>query len=135
MIRIAGALALVLGFAISAQAQGGRAAGEQVASLLNYSGGGGAGFGGGGAGVSNFHTLPHTPPAHFVVATLAGNANDFVPSTFVPYKIAVAEGRLIVSATPESLGQFARDCDATTRTKAKLELVQDHYGYPVVRRR
>jgi len=135
VIRIAGAVALVLGFAVSAQAQGARAGGAQVASLLNYSGGGGAGFGGGGTGVSNFHILAHIPPAHFVGATLTGDAHGFVPSTFVPYKIAVAEGRLLVSATPESLGQFARDCDATTRTKAKLELVQDHYGYPVVRRR
>lgn len=128
-------MVLLLGFAISAQAQGGRAAGGEAPSQLSRSGGGGAGFGGGGAGASNFHTLEHIPRARFTVATLSGDASDFVPSTFVPYKIAVAEGRSVLSAAPESLGQFARNYDAAPRTKAKLELVQDHHGYPEILRR
>ncbi|HVB86221.1 MAG TPA: hypothetical protein VNK23_06090 [Candidatus Dormibacteraeota bacterium] len=121
--------------AISAQAQGAHVSAGATPNLLTYSAGGGAGFGGEGAGPTNFNTLPHIPPARFQATAVSGNSNDFVPSTFVPYKIAVAEGRWILAETPRSLGEFARSYDASSRAKAKFELVQDHHGHPVIRRR
>lgn len=131
MIKIAGAVVLVLGFAISAQTQGTRSSGAHAQSLLNYSGGAGIGADGGGVAAGNFRTLPHVASARFQAITVSGDANNFVPSTFVPYAIAVAEGRSNLAATPESLGQFARDCNATTRTNPKLGL-QEHHRYSVV---
>jgi hypothetical protein len=82
-----------------------------------------------------FRTLPHIAPTRFSVAVLSGDSSEFVPSTFVPYKIAIEQGRSILASRPESLGQFARGCDIAPRPKAKLALVQDRHGYPVIRRR
>jgi hypothetical protein len=133
VIRVAGAALLVLGFAISAQAQGSHLAAGASSSLI-YSGGAGTGFGGSGLGPSSFSTLPHIPRARFQASAVSGDSRDFVPSTYVPYKVAVAEGRSILAAVPESLGQFARDNEPAARARAKFELVQDHHGYAVIRR-
>lgn len=136
VIRAAGAAVLILGFAISAQAQGSRVAGGAFSPPSTYSSsGGGGGFGGLGFGPSTFSTLPHIPSARFQTIAVSGDSNDFVPLTFVPYKIAITEGQSMLAAAPESLGQFARAYDASSRAKAKFELVQDHYGYAVVRLR
>ena len=134
VIRVAGAALLVLGFAISAQAQGSRVASGAISPIAPHSAGGGAGFGGGGIGPSSFQTLPHIPSTQFRATAVSGDSNDFVPSTFVPYKTALAEARSILAAAPESLGQFAREQDAATRAKAKYEVVQDHHGDAVIRR-
>jgi hypothetical protein len=136
VIKIAGAVVLILGFAVSAQAQGVRAAGTASSPITSNSGGGSAGYGGGGfsIGPSSFRTLPHFPPAHFAVKAVEGNAGDYVPSTFVPYAKALAEGRALLAARPVSLGQFARENQVTVTPKAKIELVQDHHGYPVIRK-
>jgi hypothetical protein len=136
VIKIVGVAVLVLGFAVSAQAQGVRAAGAAVPPITSISGGGSAGYGGGGfsVGPSSFRTLSHFPPTRFAVKTVDGSSSDYVPSTFVPYEVAVAEGRAVLAARPVSLGQFARQNQATITPKAKVELVQDHHGYPVIRK-
>lgn len=68
------------------------------------------------------------------MGTVDGNAGDYVPSTFVSYDKALAEGRALLAARPISLGQFARENQPAATAKAKFELVQDHHGYPVIRK-
>lgn len=136
VIKIAGVAVLVLGFAVSAQAQSVRAAGAASSPITSNSGGGSAGYGGGGfsIGPSNFRTLPHFPPAHFTMKAVQGSSGDYVPSTFVPYAKALAEGRAMLAARPVSLGQFARENQPAATAKATIEMVQDHHGYPVIRK-
>lgn len=92
------------------------------------------GSGGSISGVGSFQTLPYIPAAHFPMTTVNGDSRDYVPSTFVPYAKAVAEGRAVLATRPISLGEFARRNEANDTAKAKLELVQDYDGNAVVRK-
>ncbi len=89
MMKITAAAVLVLAFAVAAQAGHGTSA-HFSASSTSYAGGGAGGAGGIGSGGSG--AVLHVPPTHFEVRTVSGSASDYVPSTFVSYDSAVAEG-------------------------------------------
>ncbi|MGH9738056.1 MAG: hypothetical protein ACRD4X_05655, partial [Candidatus Acidiferrales bacterium] len=84
MIKLTGALVLVLAFAVSAQAQSARGGAHFSVSPSSYSVGGGGG-GGGGLSSGGSHILPHFAPRRFAVRDASGSAADYIPSTFVAY--------------------------------------------------
>jgi hypothetical protein len=129
---MAGLAVLVLAFAVSAQAQGSRSVRVAISpSTLHSSGGGSAG----GASSGGFHHLTHYAPARFAVQVVTGDATDYIPSTFVPYQTALAEGQTVLASPPQPLGTFARQNSKPAPRKAKIELEQDHHGDAVIRTR
>jgi hypothetical protein len=132
--RILGFAALAAGLAMPAYGQASR--GAAMANATNASGfiGGGGGFGsglGGGFGSAGI-SVSHAPVAHFSIANVSGSRSEYLPSTFVPYEQAVANGRTILAASPAPLGDVAREAAAAPRQKAKFALVQDDYGNAII---
>lgn len=124
MIKIAGAAVLVLGFAAVAQAGGGGA--HFTASSNTLTQGGGAGIGGGAAGGSG--TVLHVPPTRFATREVSGNSSDYIPSTFVSYNSAVAEGSAPVAARPKPLEMSAQKSGKPTVRSATIQIVQKQDG-------
>ena len=120
MIKITGAAVLVLAFAVAAQAGHGPSA-HFSASSTTYAGGasGGGGMGAGGSG-----GILHVPPTRFAVRAVSGSASDYIPSTFVSYDSAVAEGEASLAARPEPLGTFARENSKPVAKNAKVQTAQ-----------
>jgi hypothetical protein len=130
MIKITGAVVLVLVFAVAAQAGHGANA-HFTASPSTYAQGGGAGMGGGGTGGSG--TILHVPPAHFAMQAVSGSASDYVPSTFVSYDSALAEGKASLDAHGEPLGRSAqRENSKPAEKSADLQIVQKQNGGTVI---
>lgn len=134
MKRLLGLAILTLGLALSAGAQSnGRAfSGGSSPTGTGGSGGGGSIGGGGLSGVSSFTTLPSRPPATFGSAAISGNDADFVPSTFLPFEKAVAAGQAMLDAEHASVADTARANSATPKTKARVALVENAVGDPVM---
>ncbi|HXJ16853.1 MAG TPA: hypothetical protein VNM68_06610 [Candidatus Polarisedimenticolia bacterium] len=116
MKRILGVAVLILWFAVPAHAQ--------------YFG---TSLGGGSLGHVSFHTLPSVPPAQFEVRAVSGGA-DFVPSSYVPYEQALAEGRAALAARTKTLAEITRENSVVPRVKARLILVQDDHGRAILAR-
>lgn len=135
MKRFFGLAILAAGLAIPAHAQTlhGYAAGGAASSATSSSGGGGYGGGGFGGGLSGGGTkLASYPVAHFGVASVSGSQQDYVPSTFVAYDKALAEGRDILANPPKSVVEAAHEQVGTQTEKARLALVQDDHGNAIV---
>jgi hypothetical protein len=79
-----------------------------------------------------FPTLPGRPPATFGSAAISGSDADFVPSTFVPFEKAVAAGQAMLDAEHTSLAEAARANSATPKMKARVALVENAVGDPVM---
>jgi len=134
MKRLLGLGILAAGLAVPAHAQafhGGASAGGTSNSLpIN---GGAGGFGGGfGGGLSGGNRLSAYPLANFNVAAVSGIQAEYIPSTFVSYDQAVAEGREILTTPPKTLVQAAHDQANAHPNKAKFALVQDRNGNAVI---
>lgn len=132
MIKLAGAAVLVLAFAVSAQAQSGHVAGSAhfVTPPVSYAA---ASAGGGGAiGSGGTHTLAHFPSAQFEVRNVTGSSSDYIPSTFVTYKAALAEGKAELRERPEPLGASVRADAMPPRSDVKILVVQSQSGGPVI---
>lgn len=127
--RFLGLAILAAGLAVPAHAQVSRgfAAGNPTSSP-SFSGGGGFGGGYSAGGIK----LPSYPVACLGVTSVSGSQQDYVPSTFVAYDKALAEGRAILSAPPKSVAEAAREQGSSRTEKAKLALVQDDYGNAVI---
>jgi hypothetical protein len=134
MKRFLGLAVLILGLALSAGAQSnGRAfSGGSAPTSGGGSGGGGGSIGSGGLSGASFTTLPSRPSATFGSAAISGSDADFVPSTFLPFEKAVAAGHAIIDAEHNSVADAARANSATPRMKARVALVENAVGDPVM---
>lgn len=134
MKRFLGLAILAAGLAVPAHAQMSHSvsAGGAANTLTSNGGGGGYGGGGLGGGSSSGNKLTNCPRAQFSVAAVSGTQQDYVPSTFVSYDKAVAEGRNILAAPPKSIVEAAHEQAEAHAEKAKLALVQDYNGNAVV---
>ena len=128
MIKITAAAVLVLACAAAAQAGGGAHFTMWPSTLTQ---GGGAGYGVGAAGSG---TMLHVPAAHFAVREASGNTSDYVPSTFVSYDSAVAEGKASVAGHAQLLGASAQEGGKPTAKNAKIQIVQKQNGAPAIQR-
>lgn len=74
------------------------------------------------------HTLYSTPEPRFHMTVVNGSSNDFIPSTFVPFEQAVAQGRAALATKPKTLAEVAAEYRATKKPKAEVAFVQDDSG-------
>ncbi len=88
--------------------------GASPSSALNYSGGGSAGAGAGGMGFG-FGFLQPTNPTRFQIVSAHGSST-YQPSTFVPYKEAVAMGIAAMTFKPKSIVEIAAECRASKQS-------------------
>jgi hypothetical protein len=77
--------------------------------------------------------LPSYAPHAYTVTSVSGNAEDYTPSTFLPFDEAVAEGTATY-APPKTVAEVAADMRAQkeAREKAKVIVEQDTRGKVVV---
>lgn len=140
MKRVLGVMVLILGFSIPAHAQASRGTVPASGGSGGMTTGGGGGFGGSGSGDSggmsgvNFHTLPSIPPANLPSVEVSGTKADFVPSTFLPFDQAVAEGQAVLDAQHKSVAQAAAENSRANRAKAKAAIIENGAGDAVIAR-
>lgn len=128
MKKAIGIAAFILFFAIPAHAQrGGGNPSAQPAS--NGGGGGGGGFGGGGTAGS---MLPASAPAHFRMSAVSGSDSSFIPSGYLPFESAVAEGQAILDAEKKTPAEAAAASSIVPKPHAKVTVVQGANGDPIV---
>jgi len=134
MKRFLGLAALILGLSVPAHAQS-RSAFVPAGSTGGVVSNGGGGYGGGGGiggGVSDFHTLPSVPSTTFRSTAVSGSDATFEPSSFLPYKEAIAVGQGILNAQHESVAEAAAENNRTRKSKAKAVIVENAAGDPVI---
>lgn len=129
MKRLIALAVLAVGVAVPTHAQTIHAAAGGGSSSVPAAGGGvgGGGFSGGFGGVA-----VHNPSAHFSVTSVSGSPQEFVPSTFVSYDKAVAEGQNVLDTPEPTVAEAARKQGDTHAEKAKLALVQNYYGKAII---
>jgi hypothetical protein len=66
------------------------------------------------------------------VRIVTGSESDYIPSTFVAFDAAVAEGRAVLAVRPESLGASAHANINPARENARIHIVQGQDGYPAI---
>ena len=125
MKRAIGVAAFILFFAIPAHAQAGS---SSSAHATEGGGGGGGGFGGGGG----TGALPTYPRAHFKMNAVSGSDSSFVPSGYLPFDRAVAEGQAILDAEKKTPAEAAAATSIVPKPHAKVAVVQDANGDPIV---
>ncbi len=128
MKRAIGVVAFVLFFALPAHAQRGGA--SPSAQPTSSGGGGGGGYGGGGGGTGSL--LPNYAPAHFKMNEVAGSDGSFIPSAFLPFDRAVAEGQAILDAQKKTPAEAAAASSIVQKPHAKVSVVQGANGDPIV---
>ena len=124
MKRAIGVAAFILFFAIPAHAQAGS---SSSARPTQSGGGGGGGFGGGGTG-----PLPARPPAHFKMSAVNGSDATFIPSGYLPFDRAVAEGQAILDSEKKTPAEAAAATSIVPKPHSKVAVVQDADGDPIV---
>lgn len=124
MKRAIGVAAFILFFAIPAHAQAGS---SSSAHATQGGGGGGGGFSGGGTG-----RLPAQPRAHFKMSAVSGSDRSFIPSGYLPFDRAVAEGQAIIDAEKKTPAEAAAATSIVPKPRAKVAVVQDANGDPIV---
>lgn len=83
-------------------------------------------------GSVSFSTLPAVPPAHFNVIEVSGATGQFTPSTWAQFQQALDLGRAQLTVESKPLGEIAARYRKQDKPKAKLEIVQDAYGRPII---
>ena len=134
MKRFLGLAVLILGMSVPAHAQS-RSAFAPAGSTGGVTSNGGGGYGGGGGiggGVSDFHTLPSVPSTTFRSTAVSGSDATFEPSSFLPYKQAIAVGQDILNAQHESVAEAAAENNRARKSKARAVIVEDAAGDPVI---
>lgn len=133
---ILGIAAIGLTLALPAYAQMPHSGGGMATPVGPGSGGGGGYSGGGGGGSADtpVDKLPAYARSCFCVASVSGTKMDYVPSTFVSYDKAVADGKTINSTPAPTVAEAARAQReaAANAEKSKFTVVQNDYGYPIV---
>jgi len=124
MKRLMGMAILAAGLALPAHAQAPRATASGMTPGPVSAGGGG--FGG---GYSSGGSKPTScPTARFSVTSVSGSQQDYVPSTFVVYDNALAEGRDILANPPKSVAEAAHEQPSVPAEKARISFIQDVNG-------
>ena len=126
MKRAIGVAAFILFFAVPAHAQA--SSSSSARPTQSGGGGGGGGFGGGGG----TGPLPAHPPAHFKMSAVTGSDASFIPSGYLPFDRAVAEGQAILDAEKKTLAEAAAATSIVPKPHAKVAVVQDANGDPIV---
>lgn len=126
MKRAIGVAAFLLFFAIPAHAQAGSSSSARPAQ----SGGGGGGGGMGGGGSTG--PLPTYPRAHFKMSEVSGSNGSFVPSGYLPFDRAVAQGQAILDAEKRTPAEAASAASIVPKPHAKVTIVQAANGDPIV---
>jgi hypothetical protein len=131
--KIAGVAVLVLLCSVPACAQSAPhfVGGGGAAVNTTYAGGGAGG--GGGLSAGGNQPLPNYPPTRFAMHNVTGDSSDYVPSTFVSYQKALAEGQALISSRPQTLDEAARENNNAAKLKAKFIIVQNNHGEAVIR--
>jgi hypothetical protein len=135
MKRILGVAVFVLLLSAPAhgQARGSSPAPAVSSSTAATSGGGGGGIGGGAlSGASNTPSFHHYPAAKFDLKDVSGTEADFTPSAFLPYDRAIAAGQAALNAQKKTLVEAAAEGSRTPPSRAKVALVQDANGDPII---
>lgn len=96
-------------------------------------GGSGAGFGGGLTAPTQIAVLPNTPPYRGEMAYTSGSASDFVPSSWSSFDQAVLRGRAEMVATKKSVVEVAEETRTAQKTKARVTIIEDQDGKPVLK--
>jgi hypothetical protein len=127
-MKITLGLAAVLFFAaVPAHAQ------SRVGSVAaTQNSGGGGGYGGGSAGSSGFSGLPHYAAADLRAIEVSGDESTYLPSTFMPFEKAVAQGYVVVKEESKTVAQAAAENRKASHLEAKARLVQDDRGRAVL---
>jgi hypothetical protein len=132
MKRLIGLAVLAVGLVVPTHAQTVHAAAGGGAANSLASGGGGWGGGGGlSGGFTAGAPLAHYPLTRFSMTSVSGSQQEFVPSVFVSYDKAVAEGQNLLDTPPLTVAEAARRQGNTHSEKAKIALVQDNNGKAV----
>ncbi len=131
MKKAIGIVAFIMFFAIPAHAQRG---GASPSAAPSTGGGGGAGgLGGGGlGGGSSTNLLPAHPPAQFKMIAVSGSDATFIPSGYLPFDSAVAEGQAILDAEKKTPAEAAAASSIVPKPHAKVAVVQGANGDPIV---
>ncbi len=122
-----GAGVLILLFSLPTTAQ----------SYGSYVGGGGSLNSGGslthasGMRGPAFHPPQSSPETRFPMTVTFGSESEFIPSVYVPFQEAVAQGRAALTAKPKTLAEVALENRAAKKAKAELAFVQDDNGKAV----
>ena len=127
MKRAIGFAAFLLFFAIPAHAQPGSS--SSAHATQGGGGGGGTGGFGGGGGTSR---PPAYPRAHFKMIEVSGSDSSFIPSGYLPFDRAVAEGQAILDAEKKTPAEAAAATSIVPKPHAKVAAVQDANGDPIV---
>ena len=131
---ILGIAAVALMLALPTYAQTPRPSAGGMTNPLTTTGGGGGGYGGGGgAPDASVNKLPSYPRACLNMAAVSGTRAEYVPSTFVAYDKAVADGQTIDDTPAPTVADAARAqrASAATSERSKFTVVQNYYGYPI----
>ena len=94
-------------------------------------GGFGGGFGGGLTGGAAGR-LPAYPRTHFKMSEVSGSDKSFTPSGYLPFDRAVAEGQAILDAEKKTPAEAAAATSIVPRPHAKVAVMQDANGDPIV---
>jgi hypothetical protein len=132
VIKIIGAAVLVLAFAISAQAQSAHGDAPHFTASISTRVEGSAG-GGGSIGSGAGQLLPHFPQTRFAARAVTGDASDYIPSTFLSYQAALAEGKASLSARAGPLALSAHTSGQPAQHDAKIDVVQRQDGKPAIK--
>jgi hypothetical protein len=95
-------------------------------------GGGSEGSTGGMTGPTSFHVPPAIPPANLRSTAVSGSDATFVPSTFLPYKQAIAAGEAVLDAEHKTVAEAAAENSRTLRPRAKATIIENAAGNPVI---
>ncbi|HEY6905142.1 MAG TPA: hypothetical protein VI216_12610 [Candidatus Acidoferrales bacterium] len=125
MKRAIGVAAFILFSAIPAHAQAGSSASAHATA--NAGGGGGGGFTGGSMG-----SIHASRPAQFKMTEVHGSQTSFVPSGYLPFDAAVAEGQAILDARKLTPAEAAAAASIVPKPHAKVAVVQAANGDPIV---
>lgn len=136
MNRFLGLVILTAGLALPAHAQASRGtSGAGVSGMTasnTTSTGGGGGYSGGGFGSGAGSRPTRYPVTQFGVASVSGSLQDFIPSTFLAYDKALATGRDILANPPKTVAEAAHNQEYSGTQKARIALIQDANGNPVI---
>lgn len=114
---------LILGVSLPARAQSNAYGGGSISGI-------GALNGIGGLSHVTFPVLTGRSEPAYENRSAHGSAAEFVPSTYIPYEQALAQGQaaLVPDSKPKPLAQVAAEYRSAKRATAKLAIVQDAQG-------
>jgi len=91
--------------------------------------GSGASMGGGGlTGPTSFTTLTWSAPAIPASTSVSGSNDSYLPSTFVTFAQAIAQGNADLKEQGKTVAEAAAESRKTVKAQAKIVVMQDNNG-------